>query len=246
MKFNYKALIREFEESLQYLDCLHPTASEDAQELQDRLAEFKTMQFYARYGDTFAAICNCLRVTAQRTKFAGWETLQGSYWSVLNEKLKMESKAFQRVKTTGETEDCPASLTISWTCCCTGIEPNEVIGAIDRYANGNELLHLDLDDLVRDGRWLVLAERLVKDWVELFAAIPPNTTMPLTLLEHIIDMHIEMLLIESPLDPDEICRWKPTQYAEEESEKLLKSAQEKGRIAERAVKKVIKKLRANQ
>ena len=241
-KLKHLAQIRDFEVDMQHQDGMRISASEEAQDLQDRLIDLKTMQYYARYGDIFASVRKHVKVTAPRCELEGWQLLHRNYWIEINAKLRMESEAWKLIKITRKTEACPTSIAVHHTCARIGVDPDEVIVAIGQYAELHRIPHSDLEELVRDGRWAILAKQLDYDRTKLHAVFPSSATVYLAIIGPIIDVLIDVLFVKCPLRPNDAHLWKPSKYAREQSEKLLKSTAEKGMIEEKAVKDVLRKL----
>ena len=247
VKNDYLALIRSFEESAEFRYCLRVLTSEDEQDLQQRLLEFKTMLFYARYGDIFADVCKYVKGTAEKKKIPGWELLQGSYWTTTHNTIKLESTAWKSGKVTGNFDTCPTSVAVYRACLGIAVDPNEVFAAIEHYAERNEIVHSDFDELIRDGKWYTLAARLVKDRTELYAVLPPTASLHLNIVGKAIDSMIDRLFMKDPLHPEGVERWIRSEEAAARSEELLADVtKKKSKIAEQVVKDVLKKMRKDR
>lgn len=145
------------------------------QGLMARLVAFKQLEFFARYGDYLAIMCQNLKTkshvneTFNHEQFSGWN----NYWTDINRRLKEEPwKEFL----TGELADrdlVKTHLAVNDASGLIGLDSESTMDLIGQYAQRNELMHLSIDVYIQRGKFSDLAVNLATDLKQLPVVIPP-------------------------------------------------------------------------
>jgi hypothetical protein len=211
-KSNSLSLIRMHEEAIQFRSHLHLFETGDAQELQAKLLELMKLQFYARYGDAFADVCNRIRAEAESKKVLGWQTLCGDYWTDINKKLMSEKPAYNEILAGADSHAlCQTHMAISEVCLTVGFHLEETLSIISLYATRNEIVHADLQKMVKEGRFDDLKKRLSEDLSNLEKAISSIEGVQLNLMQKLLNGMIDRWFTKNPIDEANIQLWIPTQ-----------------------------------
>ena len=222
LKAEWCASIRTYEEAIQYRSCLKATTTSSAQELQEKLVELLQILFFARYGDMFAEACKLLRTTAEAKKIQGWQSMSKAYWTEICEKLSKEGKFYADLLKTGKGWDmCPIHMTIYETCTIIGFNFNDILAIIKLYARRNELMHSNLQLLIKEGKPWTLAKRLHDDFCDLPNIVPPSQVGELRLMQQLISTVIDLWFTRET-NEDQYERWVPTKRLHDMMESYAK------------------------
>lgn len=207
----YLSTVRMYERSIQFTACLRVTRTEDAQALQDELVKLQRLAFYARYGDILAMACRQLRSEAEAKKVEGWEILNHSYWTDINQRLITEGPAWDKVMK-GEPlhGQCPAHMAISQACMTVGFSDKNMYAIINHYAIRNELLHSNMIPLIKAGLFDDLKKRLHDDFCDVPLVVAPVEGVQSQLMITLLNTMIEHWYGRDPDEPTNYQMWIPS------------------------------------
>jgi hypothetical protein len=210
-RLEWAATLRTYEESLQYYACLRATATDSAQELQEKTVELLQTLFYCRYGDLFGEACRLLQKQSEVMKVQGWYQLSKSYWTDTAKMLNKEKEAYQKMlKTSAGHEKCRLHITISQTCTAVGFNFEDMVKIIEVYAKRNEFVHANFSELIRGADPGAIAKQLHDDLCDLPKIVPVSEVTELHLMTDLVSSIVDLWFIKYPSSPNEYKRWKPT------------------------------------
>lgn len=205
------AIIRMYEQSMQFTACLKFTRSPDAQTLQDELLKLQQTVFYARNGDPYAVAYRQLKYEAGAKKLEGWQPLHYKYWTKIDQKIQQEKAAFQKVLDGENLHDqCVTHIAISQAFDRVGFNMNDMILVIHYYVVRNELLHSNLVPMIKNGRYDELKRRLYSDFCDVPLIISVREKVQLGLRLKLIETMIQLWFDSDSEDFNNIQMWTPS------------------------------------
>jgi hypothetical protein len=73
------------------------TKSPSALELQEEIRKLKKLEFFARYGDYFVELCRNIKVMAEKSRIAGWQTVTNTYWTDVAKRIQNEKPTTKNI-----------------------------------------------------------------------------------------------------------------------------------------------------
>ncbi|KAH7336086.1 hypothetical protein BKA65DRAFT_479006 [Rhexocercosporidium sp. MPI-PUGE-AT-0058] len=213
--------IREHEGYAQHAACVKLLPI-NTSKIQDEIIKLQRTVFYARYGDIFADICKQIKSQAEVKKVLGWQSLARQYWTQIDVKLQVEKPYWELVlKGQPNHTACPTHMAINSVCLSTDFEMNEVLVIIHHYAIRNELVHSNLELLIKEGNFVDLRTRLYNDWCDVPKVIAASDGLQASLMQRVIQAMIDKWFDIGKVMPENPQTWK----ASEELEKYCATLQ---------------------
>jgi len=209
---SHRVFIREAEKGIQINACMQLTRTKSAHELQEEIFKLQRFAFYARYGDYFAGVCNELKITAEKGKLAGWQTLSKAYWSDIAKNVEIERPIYEKFLKgeKGLHAQMQTTHAIQVTCLSLGMHPEDTLQIVEQYGIRNDLLHANLLPLIKKGLFATLAKRLCLDRIDIPLLTPAADKADGKILEVLLDSIIDMWFQKDESDPANYEMWTAT------------------------------------
>ena len=248
-QLNAATTIRSFEAEFRSKAALNPVVSDEQNQFQTKLLELKALEFHARYGDYLARICGILKYEVRYQQTAQSTELAKLYWTQIQGALRKEQEAWKRfsIMPDGEPGKPDASqvathLTMERACNNIPLQFDDALRVIYLYAERNSLVHLEVEQMVDEGRWPDLANALHQDLKALPALIPPtfNSDIPVyeACIKSLIDEYFDVVDIDLPgtyiFKNSARQMWEQNQ--KDKARKADKAAEIRKKVAEKATK----------
>jgi hypothetical protein len=198
------ATLRAFETEFSITTALKFVKDNDVQELLERLVALKQLEFYAKYGDYLAIMCQRLKIESRVNETLNHEELSGwnAYWTSIAAKLEKEPWRAFLIGGHTDREQVKTHLAIYHACNRIGLDDKDAVTMIREYAYRNDLVHLSIDQFVLRGDFHPLAVTLFQDLKRLPVVIPHHLGhlegLYQSLISAVIDENFTMTDMENP------------------------------------------------
>jgi hypothetical protein len=241
----YIYIVRQFERSEQWMECLQLTKSKDVDELQQNLIKLHRIGIFARYGDALAIACNTLQEVAQKDKLLGG-FLTG-YWTDISKKLDSEEAAWERLINGGGGDliDCPTWGAVKNSSKAAGYNFQDMIAIIKFYGERNELLHSDYVRYIKKGDYDTVKKQLANDLMDIALIFTVSEAYEAELLKRLLDGIIKEWFVWDDDCQHDVNNWGPSPKLRQYRQELVKSKKSDAQLHKEMTINIMKEVSKN-